>query len=78
MKHSSFFWFVLPSAILMILFIALPIVSVVTQSLYTQHDQVIVTVENCGPFGCTEAQSSTLSQLPCAAQRSFSRFCRLS
>ena len=57
MKHSSFFWFVLPSAILMILFIALPIVSVVTQSLYTQHDQVIVTVENCGPFGCTEAQS---------------------
>lgn len=57
MKHASFFWFVLPSAILMILFIAFPIVSVVTQSLYTAHEQVIVEVENCGPFGCTTAQS---------------------
>ncbi|MGJ8624250.1 MAG: carbohydrate ABC transporter permease [Yoonia sp.] len=57
MKHKSFFWFVLPSVVLMLSFIALPIVSVVTQSLYTQHEQVIITVENCGPFGCTEAQS---------------------
>ncbi len=55
MKHSTFFWFVLPSAILMLLFIALPIVSVVTQSFYSAHEQVIVTVENCGPFGCTES-----------------------
>ena len=55
MKHSSFFWFVLPSALLMLLFIALPIVSVVTQSLYTAHEQVIVEVENCGPFGCTKS-----------------------
>lgn len=54
MKHSTFFWFVLPSAILMLLFIALPIVSVVTQSLYSAHEQVVVTVENCGPFGCKE------------------------
>ncbi len=36
----------------MLLFIAFPIVSVVTQSLHTAHDQVIVEVENCGPFGC--------------------------
>jgi len=57
MKHKSFFWFVLPSVVLMLLFIAFPIVSVVTQSIYTQHEQVIVTVENCGPFGCTEVQS---------------------
>ncbi|MEO1640519.1 MAG: sugar ABC transporter permease [Pseudomonadota bacterium] len=57
MKHSSFFWFVLPSAVLMILFIALPIVSVVTQSLYQEHEQVIIEVENCGPFGCTTAES---------------------
>ncbi len=54
MKHSTFFWFVLPSAILMLLFIALPIVSVVTQSVYAAHEQVVVTVENCGPFGCTQ------------------------
>ncbi|MFO8127682.1 carbohydrate ABC transporter permease [Yoonia sp.] len=53
MKHASFFWFVLPSSIMMLLFIAFPIVSVVTQSLYKAHDQVIIEVENCGPFGCT-------------------------
>ncbi|MEL7181875.1 MAG: sugar ABC transporter permease [Pseudomonadota bacterium] len=57
MKHSSFFWFVLPSALLMLTFIAFPIVSVVTQSLYQEHEQVIVEVENCGPFGCTVAES---------------------
>ncbi len=55
MKHSAFFWFVLPSAVLMLLFIALPIVSVVTQSMYAAHEQVVVTVESCGPFGCTES-----------------------
>ncbi|WP_373635687.1 carbohydrate ABC transporter permease [Yoonia sp. SS1-5] len=53
MKHKTFFWFVLPSVFLMVLFIALPIVSVVTQSLYSKHEQVIIEVENCGPFGCT-------------------------
>jgi len=53
MKHSSFFWFVLPSSLMMLLFIAFPIVSVVTQSLYQAHEQVIIEVENCGPFGCT-------------------------
>lgn len=52
MKHSSFFWFVLPSTLLMLAFIAFPIVSVVTQSFYSAHEQVVVEVENCGPFGC--------------------------
>ena len=54
MKHKTFFWFVLPSVLLMLAFIALPIVSVVIQSLYSEHDQVVVTVENCGPFGCQQ------------------------
>ena len=57
MTHKSFFWFVLPSSIAMLLFIALPIVSVVIQSLFVAHEQVIVTVENCGPFGCTKTTS---------------------
>jgi multiple sugar transport system permease protein len=57
MKHTSFFWFVLPSSLMMLLFIAFPIVSVVTQSLYQAHDQVIIEVENCGPFGCTKEVS---------------------
>ena len=38
----------------MLLFIALPIASVVTQSMYAPHEAVLVTVENCGPFGCKE------------------------
>jgi len=57
MKHSSFFWFVLPSTVLMLLFIAMPIISVVTQSFYIAHEQVIIEVENCGPFGCTQETS---------------------
>lgn len=38
----------------MLLFIAAPIVSVVIQSFFTPHEAVLVTVENCGPFGCKE------------------------
>ncbi|MBF9060556.1 ABC transporter permease subunit [Rhodobacterales bacterium HKCCSP123] len=54
MPHRTFIWFILPSLAAMILFIALPIISVVVQSLHVEHEQVLVTVENCGPFGCTE------------------------
>ncbi|EPX80967.1 carbohydrate ABC transporter permease [Litoreibacter arenae] len=67
MKHSSFFWFVLPSTLLMLAFIAFPIVSVVTQSFYTAHEQVVVQVENCGPFGCT--QETSVDQEATAALR---------
>jgi len=42
-----------PSLVVMLLFIALPIVSVAWQSLFVEHEQVLVEVENCGPFGCT-------------------------
>jgi multiple sugar transport system permease protein len=55
MKHKTFFWFILPTLSAMVLFIALPIVSVVIQSLHVEHEQVLITVENCGPFGCTES-----------------------
>ena len=57
MKHRNFFWFILPSGIAMLLFIAAPIVSVVIQSFYKQHEQVIVEVESCGPFGCQKQTS---------------------
>jgi multiple sugar transport system permease protein len=59
-KHSTFIWFVLPSAVAMVLFIAMPIVSVLIQSVYAPHEQVIIQVENCGPFGCTT--STTIDQ----------------
>ena len=53
MKHRTFFWFFLPTGLAMLLFIAAPIVSVVLQSMYTPHEAVLITSENCGPFGCT-------------------------
>ncbi|SLN51603.1 Trehalose transport system permease protein SugA [Pseudoruegeria aquimaris] len=57
MKHRTFFWFFLPTGLAMLLFIAAPIVSVVTQSLFAPHEAVLVTVESCGPFGCREETS---------------------
>ncbi|MEP4194828.1 MAG: sugar ABC transporter permease [Aliishimia sp.] len=54
MKNRTFFWFILPSLFTMLLFIALPIVSVVIQSLHIEHEAVMVEVENCGPFGCKQ------------------------
>jgi ABC-type sugar transport system permease subunit len=55
MKHRTFFWFFLPTGLAMFLFIFLPILSVINQSLFTPHDAVLEVVKTCGPFGCTEA-----------------------
>lgn len=60
MKHRTFFWFILPTLSAMILFIALPIVSVFVQSLFVQHEQVLVVSESCGPFGCSPTTSVDL------------------
>jgi ABC-type sugar transport system permease subunit len=60
MKHKTFLQFFLPTGIAMFVFIALPLISVIVQSLYTPHPQVIVEVENCTPFGCTK--STTIDQ----------------
>ena len=54
MKHRTFIWFVLPSLAAMVLFIALPVMSVFVQSLFVEHKQVLVVTENCGPFGCMQ------------------------
>ena len=54
MPHRTFLWFILPSLVAMLLFIAAPVVSVVIQSLFIPHEQVVVVTENCGPFGCTQ------------------------
>jgi len=54
MKNRTFLWFILPSLVTMLLFIALPIVSVFVQSLHIEHEAVLIEVENCGPFGCTQ------------------------
>ena len=36
----------------MLLFIVLPITSIITQSFYTPHDAVLIETKNCDPFGC--------------------------
>ncbi len=55
MPHRAFFAFIAPSLIAMIVFIALPILSVAIQSFYVQHERVIAEVETCSPFGgCTK------------------------
>lgn len=54
MRHRTFFWFFLPTAAAMLLFIALPIVSVLIQSVFAPHEAVLREVENCTPLvGCT-------------------------
>lgn len=54
MRHKTFFWFFLPTGLAMLLFIALPIVSVVTQSVFAPHPAVLIEVESCTPLvGCT-------------------------
>lgn len=57
MPHRAFFAFVFPSLAAMIIFIALPIVSVAIQSFYVQHDKVIVETETCSPFGGCKKQT---------------------
>lgn len=53
MRHRTFFWFILPTAAAMFLFIALPIVSVLIQSVYAPHEAVLKEVETCTPLvGC--------------------------
>lgn len=47
-----------PSLIAMALFIALPIVSIVVQSLYIDHPQVLIQTETCQPFGGCVTEST--------------------
>ena len=58
MKHRTFFWFFLPTGLAMLLFIAMPIVSVVMQSVFAPHEAVLIEVESCTPLsGCTTETS---------------------
>ncbi|MBY4893541.1 sugar ABC transporter permease [Rhodobacteraceae bacterium N5(2021)] len=53
MPHKTFLAFIWPSLLAMILFIAIPIFSVGYQSLFIEHEQIMIQTETCGPFGCT-------------------------
>ena len=71
MTHREFMAFIWPSLVAMILFIAIPIFSVAYQSLFIEHEQIMVETETCGPFGCTpevsvdiEAMSALREEAP--------------
>lgn len=66
MPHKTFFAFIWPSLLAMILFIAIPIVSVTYQSFFIEHEQILIETENCGPFGCeteTTVDAEAMAQL---------------
>ncbi len=81
MPHRTFAWFMLPSLIAMILFITLPIFSVLVQSLFVEHERVMVKAETCGPFGCetefrvdTEATAALQEAEPLGRFAGFSNY----
>lgn len=81
MPHRTFFVFIFPSILAMVLFITLPIVSVVVQSLFVQHEAVLITVENCDPFGCssqtrvdTEAMAKLEAEQPMGQFAGFANY----
>lgn len=75
MPHRTFTLFMLPSIIAMVLFITLPIGSVFVQSLFTEHERIVVAVENCGPFGCTtEMRVDTEALAALRAERPLGQF----
>lgn len=66
MPHRTFMAFIWPSLLAMILFIAIPIISVAYQSLFVEHQQIMTQVESCGPFGCKSelrVDAGAMSQL---------------
>ena len=63
----------------MILFIALPIGSIVMQSMFVERERVVKIVENCGPFGCTQTTQIDLESSAGGAGRgTFGQFAGLS
>lgn len=79
MPHRAFFAFIFPSLLAMVLFITLPIFSVVVQSLFVEHDAILTTVESCGPFGCetqTKVDAEAMAQL--RAEQPMGKFAGLS
>lgn len=79
MPHRTFFVFIFPSILAMVLFITLPIVSVVVQSLFVQHEAILITVENCDPFGCSsQTRVDTEAMAKLQEERPLGQFAGLS
>lgn len=79
MPHRTFLMFIFPSILAMVLFITLPILSVVVQSVFVQHEAVLITVENCDPFGCSsQTRVDTEAMAKLEAERPMGQFAGLS
>lgn len=75
MPHRTFFAFMAPALIAMMLFIALPILSVAYQSLFIEHGKVMAEVQSCDPFGCkTELRVDSAAMAKLNADEPAGRF----
>lgn len=75
MPHKAFIAFVLPSLTAMVVFIALPFVSIAYQSLFIESKRPIVVVETCDPFGCRmESRVDTAAMMRNHSELSAGRF----
>ncbi|AUH65009.1 carbohydrate ABC transporter permease [Paracoccus zhejiangensis] len=75
MPHRTFLAFIWPSLLAMVLFIAIPILSVGYQSLFVEHPQMMTEVESCGPFGCrTERRVDAAAMSELRAESPMGRF----
>lgn len=61
MPHRTFFWFIAPSMIAMILLIALPLVGVTYQSMFREHQKPLKEVQNCTVDFMTNTQKCVTS-----------------
>ena len=64
MKHRTFFWFFLPTALAMLVFIAAPLVSIVMQSLFVPHEAVLIETENCASVAFSTARATVVFPTP--------------
>ncbi|WP_226782372.1 carbohydrate ABC transporter permease [Oceaniglobus trochenteri] len=75
MPHLTFAKFIFPSLAAMFIFIALPIVSVVYQSFFIEHEQIMQEVETCDPFSCkTERRIDPEAMIALRAEQPAGRF----
>jgi len=61
MPHRTFFWFIAPSMIAMILLIALPLVGITYQSMFREHQKPLKEVQTCTADFLTNTQKCETS-----------------
>jgi ABC-type sugar transport system permease subunit len=70
MPHRTFLLFIIPSLTAMVLFIALPLISIAYQSFFIERPRDLVVVQVCDPFGCEAENQVATSVGPTTHSRS--------